>query len=781
MRAYLQYVGSALGTFALVACGPTFTSGGEARITLEVVEGSPAPVTGSLGSAGAALSSASSGLRLARSTLDVSMLDLGLPVAGIDPVPATVPVAQRYCYAINVTGPDLLQSGPDSECTLPNRRPGLGRLSKLYELDELRAGVEVRVPAGAARRFDIVALRKEKILGAANATLRCGDVKFEARVVDSVVSIPPPVVSENSDAPSGGGGTGGEGNTEAGVALTSSGSSSREVKLFVNDQPVAKEVDQAWSDRLIAKSEAVDLVLGENVVQLVKQGGDYGVLYGCPELPPAVRMRLPAAGSPPLAAAPSAAQALPVNQVPVLLLPASQRHALVRINDVTEKYVPASAQDFVYGLPASDTVNLAQDVHALEYRLVDRAGLAVSLRGGQFFHYSTTAPTIAELTASVKVHGSNLYDLSDEGDRVTSFDAAPEIALQFPQANPLAGIQKVDVLVSAAGGPRLSFTAAELNAGTLTYKPLNLALPAGQMVAEYPLSAVAYSTSGVVSSPFNLGTYRLFRCPNAETEGGFFVPVPGNREMIGGALNDKVANDDFCVAKYEMNFKSPSSPAVFRSVPTVSPKTSISKADAGTACRNHLVPTVAGFDLISNEQWQTIARNIEGKPLNWTGGIVGTGFVPTGVTDTFGPLVVDPGKPCVLSGAPSACNDTIKKTKRVLRVVNGNSTNNEIWDFAGNVSEWVSNDYSSAGINVVGNSEYSNGGNAAIHRDTFGPAYSGYNSNEGMGQFEAVSLRQAAVRGGNYARTAIQGGIYRAYFGSDAASSYVGFRCVYKP
>ena len=41
----------------------------------------------------------------------------------------------------------------------------------------------------------------------------------------------------------------------------------------------------------------------------------------------------------------------------------------------------------------------------------------------------------------------------------------------------------------------------------------------------------------------------------------------------------------------------------------------------------------AGYALISNAQWQTIAQNIENVATNWSGGAVGTGGIPRGHSD----------------------------------------------------------------------------------------------------------------------------------------------------
>src|SRR5690606_17829042 len=90
-----------------------------------------------------------------------------------------------------------------------------------------------------------------------------------------------------------------------------------------------------------------------------------------------------------------------------------------------------------------------------------------------------------------------------------------------------------------------------------------------------------------------------------------------------------------------------------------------------------------GYDLITNSEWQTIARNIEARPANWTGGAVGSGCIYQGNNGHTTCGYVGGGP---LSGAVASRNS---KSMHVL------SNNVEIWDFSGNAYEWVKDDNSS--------------------------------------------------------------------------------------
>lgn len=82
----------------------------------------------------------------------------------------------------------------------------------------------------------------------------------------------------------------------------------------------------------------------------------------------------------------------------------------------------------------------------------------------------------------------------------------------------------------------------------------------------------------------------------------------------------------FCVAKYEMKNDGYGMPT---SVATGSPWVTIARQRAYQACTN-----LGGkYGLISNSQWQTIARNITLTASNWSTGTVYTGELNRGHSD----------------------------------------------------------------------------------------------------------------------------------------------------
>ena len=93
----------------------------------------------------------------------------------------------------------------------------------------------------------------------------------------------------------------------------------------------------------------------------------------------------------------------------------------------------------------------------------------------------------------------------------------------------------------------------------------------------------------------------------------------------------------------------------------------ISWINAKAACES----IGTGYHLITNDEWMTIARNIESQGENWSTGTVGLGYIPRG---------------------NSGCNWAIDGTTVLIGIHQRNlilSNGNEINDLVGNVAEWV--------------------------------------------------------------------------------------------
>lgn len=235
---------------------------------------------------------------------------------------------------------------------------------------------------------------------------------------------------------------------------------------------------------------------------------------------------------------------------------------------------------------------------------------------------------------------------------------------------------------------------------------------------------------------------------------------------------------DFCVAKYEMKNDGYGMPI---SQASGTPWVSIDRPTARAKCKALGV----GFDMISNDQWQSIARNIAGVASNWSGGSVGgTGQLNRGHSDGVPnnalAAVTDDNDSC--NGTGETCSSTVWSDQRRTHTL---SNGNVIWDLAGNVQEWVTND-----------SNVSNGANAYIstindgllRQTRFGAASgtictsSGSSPYCGMGQGLFAYTAGGIFRGGDWA-SGVPTGIFAVSLNTatSVGTTSKGFRCVFIP
>ena len=135
------------------------------------------------------------------------------------------------------------------------------------------------------------------------------------------------------------------------------------------------------------------------------------------------------------------------------------------------------------------------------------------------------------------------------------------------------------------------------------------------------------------------------------------------------------------------------------------PWVAINRDEAEAACQ--AMGDDGGYDLITNKQWQTLARNIELHAINWSGGEVASGGLSHGHADANPDrtLAASDNNNEACYGTGSACDgDTWDKQKRTHTLSNGNV----IWDVAGNVFEWVKD------VNSNGNNTFDYGSDGYI-------------------------------------------------------------------
>ncbi|MCB0391921.1 MAG: hypothetical protein KDD58_11560 [Bdellovibrionales bacterium] len=253
-----------------------------------------------------------------------------------------------------------------------------------------------------------------------------------------------------------------------------------------------------------------------------------------------------------------------------------------------------------------------------------------------------------------------------------------------------------------------------------------------------------------------------------------YIPVPGNPTY---------GTSDFCVMKYEAkNDGGPVSQAAGN------PWVSINKTDAAANCQGIGV----SYSLITNDEWQTIARNIENVSANWSSSTMGTGHINRGHSDN------SPSTPCDGSNEYVDTNCTTYsggfEQKRTHQLSNGEV----IWDLAGNVMEWVldTNSYDLGATYFIfdltdgtpADTYALSGGLTSTSRNShehFGPEgnYISLNVDPfgGFGQLNHGTsggiLRGGLLNGGT------QTGIFATTLNQLVTFSHtlVGYRCVYRP
>ena len=206
------------------------------------------------------------------------------------------------------------------------------------------------------------------------------------------------------------------------------------------------------------------------------------------------------------------------------------------------------------------------------------------------------------------------------------------------------------------------------------------------------------------------------------------------------------------------------------------PWTEISHGEAREKCQNNGI----GYNLITNDDWQTIARHIESEHFNWSHGraiVRADNLLNVGValTGAYGSS---------RRGGGSSSRWELQKRNHTLP--NGE----EIWDFSGGVWEFVLDSVSSLGVRSEGNKPISE--LSGENRRLFGPK-SNYNSLSdrniretpgGLGQAKLSSVRDYIARGGGTSERDMGVFSVRADIDSNRSGSSlrgIGFRCVFRP
>ena len=302
--------------------------------------------------------------------------------------------------------------------------------------------------------------------------------------------------------------------------------------------------------------------------------------------------------------------------------------------------------------------------------------------------------------------------------------------------------------------------------------------------ASINITAYHSSSSGVGTAQTSRSVTNSFICPTA------FVAVPS---LQGYTTNS------FCVMKYEA--KNDGSGNAISQAASL-PYRSISRDDSITKCAD----IGSGYDLITNDEWQSIARNIELVGSNWKNGTVGdaeglsTGHSSDGLSLNMLEASENDNEACKDTG--DTCDgSTWHSQRRTHTLSNGEVT----WDIAGNASEWVkdstmtTDSYGPTAFisEITDTSPHSASGSlsggttitARKAKDQFGPSGSYINLSStpygGLGRaFINPISGGAVIRGGSRSTVENTGVFYVSLAGGNSATyvnDKLGFRCVYHP
>ena len=300
--------------------------------------------------------------------------------------------------------------------------------------------------------------------------------------------------------------------------------------------------------------------------------------------------------------------------------------------------------------------------------------------------------------------------------------------------------------------------------------------------ASIAITADHSSSSGVEATQASQSVTNSFICPEN------FVAVP--------SLEGYTANS-FCVMKYEAK-NDGSGGAISQAAST--PWVNINRNNSITKCQG----MGTDYDLITNDEWQSLARNIELVGSNWKNGTVGdAGGLNTGHSDNAPSNTLaansDDNNACHATGQ-TCTSDTWHSQKRTHTLSNGEV----VWDISGNVREWGKSnkndtiDYgSNRHISQITNTLHPNlgsiNGDERTAKGHFGPSgnYTNLNnptsSHGGLGyaHLNYSNMQDGIARGGSWNNAFVTYGgvgIFSVNLNSPISSSGsgIGFRCVYR-
>ncbi|MFK7825715.1 MAG: hypothetical protein AB8G05_16300 [Oligoflexales bacterium] len=254
----------------------------------------------------------------------------------------------------------------------------------------------------------------------------------------------------------------------------------------------------------------------------------------------------------------------------------------------------------------------------------------------------------------------------NDGDYTTSSTASPNISWSVrADLEPSINSYEVSIGTTTAGDDSVR---SWENVGNVTSKVFDeLVLNSASI---YFVNVRAIDLSGIVSQISSSDGFIYNYC-NALEIAGSWILVPGDSDY---------GTNDFCVMKYEAKNNSGIPSSQSSGLPWVG----ISQISAKSVCES----LGAGYHLITNPEWMTIASNAANIGSNWSSGNVGDGELARGHSDK------SPNQKC----AADASDDNAYVQNDCSGLASGTfnqrrthilSRGEKIWDLSGNVFELV--------------------------------------------------------------------------------------------
>ncbi len=232
---------------------------------------------------------------------------------------------------------------------------------------------------------------------------------------------------------------------------------------------------------------------------------------------------------------------------------------------------------------------------------------------------------------------------------------------------------------------------------------------------------------------------------------------------------------DFCVMKYTASRSGNAavSRLVTAEAPAAAQWVNIPRTDSTKPIDAERACAANGDHLITNAEWMTVARNIEANPDNWSGHEVGNGVLSRGNSASQAALLPLADLPESNQFVAGNSNDWTHTRTHKISTPEGVGI---IWDFAGNLWQWIADDLQTGRENEW--KEFNNPIITAALRLLYGPANPQFSSAQNMGKIYLWDAG-AALRGGSWISETGAGVFAANLYGTPVSvSPNVSFRCV---